>query len=94
MGEDDVWDAALTYKQDIGDFSILVRAGYGASNDPGTLRTPNLIPYVIGGTPCISGTSVATSLPAFECTWEGASATVKHVPMGLFVLGGWGRMVR
>jgi hypothetical protein len=92
-GEDDVWDAALTYKQEFGDFSILARAGYGASNDPGTLRTPNLIPYVIGGTPCISGTTVASSLPAFECTWEGAAATIKHEPTGLFVFGGWGRMV-
>ncbi len=33
-GEDDLWDAALTYKNDIGDFSVLARAGYGASTDP------------------------------------------------------------
>ena len=93
MGEDDVWDAAVTYKQDIGDFSVLARAGYGARNDPGTVRqsTPN--PYVVGGTPCISGSGIATSLPNFECTWEGAAATVKHEPTGLFVFGGWGRMV-
>jgi hypothetical protein len=47
----------------------------------------------VGGTPCISGTTVTTSLPNFECTWEGAAATIKHEPTGLFVFGGWGRMV-
>jgi hypothetical protein len=89
-GEDDVWDAAVTYKQDIGDFSVLARAGYGARNDPGTVSqsTPN--PHVVGGTPCISGSGIATSLPNFECTWEGAAATVKHEPTGLCVFGGWG----
>jgi len=92
-GEDDVWDAALTYKEKFGDFSVLARAGYGASNDPGTVRSPTLNPYVVGGTPCISGTTVTTSLPNFECTWEGAAATIKHEPTGLFVFGGWGRMV-
>ena len=45
---------------------MLARAGYGASNDPGTVRSPTLNPYVVGGTPCISGTTVATSLPNFE----------------------------
>ena len=34
-GEDDVGDVALIYKGDIGDFSVLARAGYGRSNDPG-----------------------------------------------------------
>jgi hypothetical protein len=92
-GEDDVWDAALTYKQTFGDFSVLARAGYGASNDPGTLRAVALNPYVVGGTPCISSSGVATSLPSFECTWEGAAATIQHEPTGLFVFGGWGRQV-
>lgn len=93
-GEDDVWDAALTYKQDFGDFSVLARAGYGASNDPGTLRTTPQGNYVIGGTPCISSSATATSLPSFECTWEGAAATVMHEPTGLYLfwrLGAHGR---
>lgn len=33
-GEDDMWDAALTYKGEIGDFKILAKAGYGESTDP------------------------------------------------------------
>jgi predicted porin len=32
-GEDDLWDASLTYKNDIGDFSVLARAGYGEGTD-------------------------------------------------------------
>jgi predicted porin len=33
-GEDDLWDAALTYKNDVGDFSVVARAGYGEGTDP------------------------------------------------------------
>ncbi len=33
-GADDLWDAALTYKGDVGDFSVLAKAGYGESTDP------------------------------------------------------------
>ncbi len=32
-GEDDLWDVALTYKDDIGDFAVLGRVGYGESTD-------------------------------------------------------------
>jgi hypothetical protein len=91
-GEDDVGDVALTYKQTIGDFSVLARAGYGSSNDPGNMRDGVPSTYVVGGTPCISGSTVATSLPNFDCSWEGAAATVMHDPTGLYVFGGWGRM--
>jgi porin-like protein len=90
-GEDDLWDAALTYKQQFGEFRVVARAGYGASNDPGVVRSPTLNPYVVGGTPCISGTTITTSLPNFECTWEGAAAFLQHEPTGLFLYGGWGR---
>jgi hypothetical protein len=90
-GEDDIGDVALTYKQKFEDFSVLARAGYGTSNDPGVVRSPTLNPYVVGGTSCISSTSVASSLPAFKCSWEGAAATVQHEPTGLYVFGGWGR---
>ena len=92
-GEADVWDAAVTYKQTFGDISILARAGYGASNDPGTLVPVPSAPYVVGGTSCISSTAVSTSLPNYECTWEAAAATIQHEPTGLFVFGGWGRQV-
>ena len=86
-GEDDLWDVALTYKNDIGDFSVLARVGYGHSTDPGTQLTG----FVVGGTPCISSSSIASSLPNFECAWGGAGATIIHKPTGLFLYGGWGK---
>ncbi|MCC7252875.1 porin [Hyphomicrobium sp.] len=33
-GEDDMWDTALTYKNDLGDFSVVAKVGYGESSDP------------------------------------------------------------
>jgi predicted porin len=32
-GEDDIWDAALTYKGDVGDFALIGKVGYGESTD-------------------------------------------------------------
>jgi hypothetical protein len=90
-GEDDIWDAMLNYKGDIGDFTLTGRAGYGHSNDPGNLMSV-VTPYVSGGTPCISSATNLTSLPNFLCEWGGAAATVWHKPTGLFLYGGWGSM--
>ena len=94
-GEHYLWDTALTYKNDFGDFHVIARAGYGSSNDPGTTlpgvtASGAATTYVVGGSPCISGASTATSLPDFRCTWEGAAATIQHSPTGLYVYGGWG----
>jgi predicted porin len=96
-GEDDIWDMALTFKQDFGDFSVLARAGYGSSNDPGTQSgagvSGNNAPtsYVTGGTTCISSATTTNSASGFGCSWEGAGATIQHKPTGLFVFGGYGR---
>ena len=90
-GEDDLWDVALTYKGDIGDFSVLARAGYGESTDPGVTIPSGASSYVIGGTTCNSSTSSTASQQDFKCSWEGAGATVIHKPTGLFLFGGWGR---
>ena len=94
-GQKYLWDAALTYINDFGDFHVVARAGYGSSNDPGTTlpgvtAAGTVTTYVTGGSPCISGASTATSLPDFRCTWEGAAATIQHSPTGLYVYGGWG----
>jgi len=97
-GENDIWDVALTYKNDIGDFNVVARAGYGESNDPGTQVGPSVSPstgiptsYDVGGTTCISSSTTSASLPNFECRWGGAAATITHKPTGLFVFGGWGK---
>ena len=34
-----------------------------------------------------------TSISDFKCSWEGAAATVKHDPTGLYLYGGWGRQL-
>jgi predicted outer membrane repeat protein len=38
-GEDDLWDAALTYKGEIGDFKLVAKAGYGESTDEASTGT-------------------------------------------------------
>ena len=91
-GEDDLWDVALTYKGDIGDFSVLARVGYGESNRSGLEQWRRATRrYVVGGTPCISSKDNTSSEPGFQCSWEAAGATVIHKPTGLFLYGGWGR---
>jgi hypothetical protein len=98
-GEKSLWDAALNYKNDIGDFNVVARAGYGQSNDPGTQLPAGTTPasstavpttYDVGGTTCISSSTTSASLPEFDCRWAGAAATILHKPTGLFVYGGWG----
>jgi predicted porin len=95
-GEDDIWDTALTYKDDIGDFLVSARVGYGESTDPGSAIGPqasgNNAPtsFVVGGTTCISSSTTTASTGHFVCKWGGGAATVQHKPTGLFVYGGWG----
>ncbi len=96
-GEDDLWDVALTYKGEWNGISVLARAGYGQSTDPGHQVGPSAastdIPtsYVAGGSTCISSSTTSASVGHFECSWGGAGATVMHNPTGLFVYGGWGK---
>ncbi len=90
-GEATLWDVALIYKNDIGDFSVLARAGYGQSNNPGTQLNGTPSTFVTGGTACISSSTTTASLPNFRCDWGGAAATIMHKPTGLFVFGGWGK---
>lgn len=93
IGETYIGDLMAQYKGNIGDYLLLVRGGWGWSNDPGTLaEDPVLGPFVNGGTPCISGRGVDTSEPDFHCRWGGVASTVMHNPTGLFLYGGWGQI--
>jgi hypothetical protein len=96
-GEDDLWDVALTFKGSWNGISVLAKAGYGSSNDPGSTT-------VVGQSNSQSGTAcggtqpgkdsvspVAPTVNNYDCSWEGAAATIKHDPTGLYVYGGWGR---
>jgi len=86
-GEDDLWDAALTYKGSWNGISVLAKVGYGESTDPGETLGPAGFTFVTGGTNCGTG-------PAeFKCKWGGAAGTVKHDATGLYVYGGWGKQV-
>lgn len=75
-GEDDVWDVALIYKGEAGDFNYNARAGYGKSTDGFS-------------TPC-HGSSTSPD-NALNCEWWGVSAFLQHAPTGLFVYGGYGK---
>ncbi|MBS0239530.1 MAG: porin [Proteobacteria bacterium] len=75
-GEDDIWDVALMYKGEVGDFSYNARAGYGQSTDGAS-------------TPCHGSSTAADD--ALNCEWWGISGFIQHSPTGLFVYGGYGK---
>jgi len=79
-GEDDMWDAALVYKGEIGDFKVRAQVGYGESTDPGA--TGGVVGTSVGGCAAQSG--------GYECQWAGAAGTIMHKPTGLYVFGGYG----
>ena len=96
-GESDQWDAALTYKGEWNGISVLAKAGYGSSNDPGATpiagQTLSQAGTACGGTqPGIDANGVFTPVVNnYDCKWGGAAATSKHDPIGLYVYGGWGK---
>src|SRR5262249_14933943 len=92
IGETYIGDVMAQYKGDIGDYTLVVRGGWGWSNDPGTLEDDGALgDFVIGGTPCISGSTTLTSTPNFHCQWGGVGGTIWHNPTGLFLYTGWGQ---
>ncbi len=91
IGETYIGDLMAQYKGEIGDYMLVVRGGYGWSNDPGTLQDDGVLgDFVVGGTTCISGSTTVTSTPDFHCRWGGVASTIMHNPTGLFLYGGWG----
>lgn len=74
-GEDDMWDMALNYKGEVGDFKLVARAGYGESTDP-----------ISNAQNCTQ-----TSIKVGNCQWWGAAGTIMHAPTGLYVYGGFGQ---
>lgn len=76
-GEDDMWDTALTYKGEFGDFAVLAKVGYGESSTPANSGSCTSEP----GSPAPGSR---------DCNWWGAAATIQHTPTGLYVYGGYG----
>ena len=74
-GEDDMWDAALSYRGEAGDFKIGAKAGYGETTDNNDT-----------GSCAVVGTRR-------DCQWWGVSATIQHIPTGLFLYGGYGQQM-
>jgi predicted porin len=74
-GKDDMWDAALVYSKEHGDFKLAFRVGYAEYTDENNNHCfgPN-------------GTTVGQ-----KCREFGGSATVMHTPTGLFVYGAYGQ---
>lgn len=95
-GMDDVWSVALRYVEDFGTFRFAAGAGYqqsrgfytsmcttGASGNSGN----NL---AIGG--AAAGTPSTDLGSTIDCSTITASASLMHVPTGLYVSGGWGQI--
>lgn len=76
-GEDDMWDTALTYKGEFGDFAIVGRVGYGESSTPANSGS------------CVSEPG-SPAPGSRDCQWWGAAGTIMHKPTGLYVYGGYG----
>ncbi|MFM7085158.1 MAG: porin [Hyphomicrobium sp.] len=90
-GEDDLFDAALRYKQKHGDFDLKVNGGYGRS----TQKTAGSLPPT-GEYP---SRSCGPSAPLQDvngvgqgdfCQWWGVGGNIKHDPTGLYVYGAYG----
>lgn len=75
-GEDDLWDTALIYEGEFNGFKLAGRVGYAEYTDSDTST---------GGGHC------AVVGEQAECQEWGGSATVMHVPTGLFVYGAYGK---
>ncbi len=76
-GEDDSWDVALRYAGEFGDLKVKAGIGYGANTEAD------------GGSPaCIVNNTGTTDA---DCEQIGGSASVIHVPTGLYLTVGAGQ---
>lgn len=78
-GEDDMWDSALTYKGEVGDFKLLAKAGYGQTTDENDNANNG-----------DRGSCAIAAGVGRDCEWWGLAGTIQHKPTGLFVYGGYG----
>jgi predicted porin len=74
-GEDDMWDAALVFEKEIGDFELAFRVGYAEYTDENQNH-------------CYGPNGTATGQ---KCREFGGSGTVWHKPTGLYVYGAYGQ---
>jgi len=79
FGDDDYWDAALRYAGKIGKLRVAAGVGYG--------KETNGISAAGFGFGCTQNLSAD---PDRECHTIGGSASIRHVPTGLYLSGAYG----
>ena len=83
-GEDDYWDTALRYAGEFNGIRIAAGIGYKQQNDnPGKTGSD--------GDLCADLDATNANVSAVDCNVISGSASVMHVPTGLFVAGSYAR---
>ena len=83
-GEDDYWDTALRYAGEFNGIRIAAGIGYKQQNDnPGKTGSD--------GSLCADLDAINANVSAVDCNVISGSASVMHVPTGLFVAGSYAR---
>jgi hypothetical protein len=90
-GMDDYWSVALRYVEDFGIFRFAAAVGYSdwSSIDRGACSNPSQSQLVVPGTTGPNGTAAGSTV---DCSSIEASASILHVPTGLYVSGGGGQV--
>jgi hypothetical protein len=95
-GMDDIWAVGLRYAEDFGAIRFAAAVGYsqwGAGPEIGHCSNTSLTgagnTSTIPGTPGPNGTAAGTSV---DCNGVQASASIMHVPTGLYLSGGYGQL--
>jgi predicted porin len=78
-GEDDMWDAAVIFEKEIGDFEMAFRVGYAEYTDES------------GQDHCFGADGTLNADSGQKCREWGGSGTIWHKPTGLYVYGAYGQ---
>ena len=97
-GEDDIQDVALRYADEIGAFRLAGGIGYRRSSDinaaaDGLGNCANLAdaPQTLGAAGSSVPTANTNAQAAVRCDQLGLSASIMHVPSGIYVTGAYGQ---
>ncbi|MGE0760323.1 MAG: hypothetical protein AB7O38_25135, partial [Pirellulaceae bacterium] len=90
-GMDDYWSVAMRYAEEFGAIRFAAAVGYSAwgSIDRGACSNPSQSALVVPGTTGPTGTAAGSTV---DCSSIEASASILHVPTGLYVSGGGGQI--
>ena len=92
-GEDDMWDVALRYVEDFGTFRVAAGIGRASITDF-EINCSNLTTAGAGGQPgnFVGAAATAISQSAVNCSNIGGSASIMHVPSGIYISGGYNEL--